>query len=61
MEHCRLRPREAGKRVNAKDGHGATPLDAARYWMKRIRGKTEPFREVIRMLKAHGARPGRER
>ena len=52
---------EAGARVNAKDKDGATPLDAARYGMKRTRESTEPYGEVIRVLKAHGGRPGRQR
>ena len=52
---------EAGARLNARDGDGATPLDAARDMMKKTRKSTEPYGEVIRILKARGARPGRER
>ena len=52
---------EASARVNARDEDGATPHDTARDWMKRTRKSTEPYGEVLRMLIAHGARPGRKR
>ena len=51
----------AGAKVNARAGGKLTPLDAARHWMEETEESVKPFQEVIRTLKAHGARERRGR
>ena len=47
---------DAGADVNAKDARGQTPLRAALFRLKAPGSNKEPFRQVIEMLKARGAR-----
>ncbi len=51
----------AGAKVNARTEGKLTPLDAARLGMEETEESVKPFQEVIRTLKAHGARGGRGR
>ena len=47
---------DTGAEVNAKNNRGQTPLAEALLGMKAAQENKEPFTEVIRILKARGAR-----